>query len=148
MKVLLAVDRSPCSEAAAAQVAHLAWPAGTEIEVVSVAHTRLPLIPEPMWFLVALHEAALDEARERATEQLTRVKASLLSSVPGATVTTAVLEGRPAPAIVEEARRWQADRVVVGCHDRSRVGRWLLGSVSRAVARKAPCPVDVVAPSH
>ena len=65
MKVLLAVDRSTPSDRAVEDVRHHAWPPGTEIEVVSVAHTRWPLIPEPMWFFVALHESALDEARAR-----------------------------------------------------------------------------------
>lgn len=148
MKVLFAVDRSPCSDAAAEEVAHLAWPEDTEFEVVSVAHTRMPLVLEPMWFLVALHEAALDEARERAAEQVKRVKERLQASVPAVRVTSALLEGKPATAIVEEARRWQADRVIVGRHERSRVGRWLLGSVSHAVARQAPCPVDVLGASH
>jgi nucleotide-binding universal stress UspA family protein len=36
--------------------------------------------------------------------------------------------------------------IVVGSHGRSGVGRYLLGSVSDHVVRRAPCPVLVVRP--
>lgn len=38
MKVLLAVDGSPCSDAAIDEVAQRPWPEGTEIMVLSVVH--------------------------------------------------------------------------------------------------------------
>ena len=55
-----------------------------------------------------------------------------------------VRAGRPADAIVDVARDWSADLIVVGSHGRSGVGRVLLGSVAESVVRRAPCPVLVV----
>jgi nucleotide-binding universal stress UspA family protein len=144
MKVLLAVDRSPCSDLAVQEMVHHAWPPGTEIEVVSVAHTRIPMIPEPTLFMVALHESALDEAREEAEAQVKDVQAQLVWRLSDSHVTTTLLEGSPAQRIVEEARRWHADLIVVGSHRRTGLDRLLHPSVSRAVLRHAPCPVDVV----
>lgn len=148
MRVLLAVDRSPCSESAVEEVSRHQWPADTEFEVVSVAHTRVPVIPDPTFFLLALHESALDEAREEAAAHLKRTQTFLAASLPASRVSTAVLDGRTAKAIVDEAARWHADLIVVGSHGRSRLGALLHRSVSRAVSRRAPCAVDVVGASH
>ena len=56
----------------------------------------------------------------------------------------AVLEGSPKKRIVEEAKEWDANLVVVGSHGRRGLTRYLLGSVSEAVAMHAPCSVEVI----
>jgi len=55
--------------------------------------------------------------------------------------------GNPADAILEKARTWPADLIVVGTHGRSALGRVLLGSVSLKLIREAPCSVRVARPS-
>jgi nucleotide-binding universal stress UspA family protein len=50
-------------------------------------------------------------------------------------------------AILEQADTLMADLLVIGSHGRSGFERFLLGSVTETVARKAPCPVMVV-PAH
>ena len=54
--------------------------------------------------------------------------------------------GKPAAKIVEAARNWPADLIVMGTHGRNVVGEILLGSVARGVLHKAPCPVMVLRP--
>jgi nucleotide-binding universal stress UspA family protein len=49
--------------------------------------------------------------------------------------------GDPADRIVEEARRRDADLVVVGSHGTRLARRLLLGSVSAEVVNRAQCPV-------
>jgi nucleotide-binding universal stress UspA family protein len=148
MRVLLAVDRSPCSVRAIKDVSHRAWPPGTEIEVVAVPQTRLPLIYEPTCLCAAAHEEALDSARAAAAAQIAAVQAQLTSMLPASRVTTKLLEGKPAREIDDEARRWHADLIVVGSHGRTLLGRILRGSVSRGVLRHAPCRVEIVASAH
>ena len=46
--------------------------------------------------------------------------------------------------IVDEAKDWPADLIVVGSHGYSGVKRWLLGSVAQSVVSHAPCSVEVV----
>ena len=57
---------------------------------------------------------------------------------------TAVLDGNPKKRIVEDAAEWGAHLVVVGSHGRRGLTRYLLGSVSEAVAMRAHCSVEVI----
>jgi nucleotide-binding universal stress UspA family protein len=47
---------------------------------------------------------------------------------------------------LERARSWPADLIVMGTHGRGGFERWVLGSVTEKVLRKAPCPVLTVPP--
>ena len=58
--------------------------------------------------------------------------------------TGAVFSGNAKEVILEEARKWDADLIVVGSHGRRGFKRFLLGSVSEAVAMNAHCSVVVV----
>jgi nucleotide-binding universal stress UspA family protein len=62
----------------------------------------------------------------------------------GLKATVAVLSGNPKEVILEESKKWNADLIVVGSHGRHGFKRFLLGSVSEAVAMNAHCSVVVV----
>jgi len=64
----------------------------------------------------------------------------------GVAITTEMLEGRPADAIVLLARRSGAELIVIGSRSRPGIRHLLLGSVAEKVVRAAPCPVLVVHP--
>jgi nucleotide-binding universal stress UspA family protein len=55
-------------------------------------------------------------------------------------------DGKPAADILERAASMPADLVVMGTHGRSGFERWMLGSVTEKVLRKATCPVLTVPP--
>ena len=124
-RVLLATDGSETSAAAARALAGRPWPEGSEFTVVSVA--------EP-W---AIKSSRLEP--EEAVSSAQQVLASAELKATGA-----VLSGNPKEVILEEARRWKADLIVVGSHGRRGFKRFLLGSVSEAVAMNAHCSVVVV----
>jgi len=54
--------------------------------------------------------------------------------------------GSPAVEILKEIGRFGADLIVIGTHGHGGVTRALLGSVTRAVAAEADCPVLVISP--
>lgn len=70
-----------------------------------------------------------------------RIRAAGLA--PGA-AEAEVVTGEPGGSIVETAERTGAELIVMGSRGTGTMGRLLLGSVSRAVLRGAPCPVLVV----
>jgi nucleotide-binding universal stress UspA family protein len=69
------------------------------------------------------------------------VAAELGSIAP--TVVSGPLHGKPADALVEEARRLDARLIVVGNRRVQGIGR-ILGSVAASVAHQAPCDVYIV----
>jgi nucleotide-binding universal stress UspA family protein len=144
MKILLATDGSPCSEAVVREACHRPWPADSEVKVVSVAQAS-PFIAEPAFEGPAVHfESLLQGERERAAEKVAGAAREIGEKAPGLRISTEVLEGWPKEVIIEEAERWEADLILVGSHGHGPVTRFLLGSVSHAVALYAPCSVEIV----
>jgi nucleotide-binding universal stress UspA family protein len=70
----------------------------------------------------------------------------LEAEVPNAPITPRVRSGDAAMGIVNEARAWDADVVVMGTHGRRGASRMFLGSVAETVLRNAPCAVLVIPP--
>ena len=141
MKILLATDGSPCSELAVEEVARLPWPAGTVVRVLSVIEFNTVAGPEALEMSEAYYDALERLARgdlERVTSRLRQKAARELS------VESTSRAGSPKQVILDEAESWGADLIVVGSHGRGLAGRFLLGSVSQAVATHAGCSVEVV----
>ena len=132
MKVLLAVDLSPESDAAIKAVAARPWPQRTSFEVLSVVD---PFYGSEVPNLVQTLKQRADYAVQAALQQLR------LSSIEA---TTLVLCGNAKGVIVERARSARTDLIVVGTHTLTTVREFLHGSVARAVVRFAPCSVEVV----
>ena len=142
MKVLIAIDGSHASMLALSAAAALELPAGSTLKLVSVI-ADADDIDDAGWAAVELIRPADSMVRTRLTvrERLESLADRLEGE--GRTVTIAVLDGRPASQIVLEARRFEADLVVVGARGHSAVDRLLIGSVSSEVVDHAPCAVLV-----
>ena len=59
-------------------------------------------------------------------------------------VQTSVWYGHPAESIVEAARFYQVDLIVMSTHGRSGLGRLILGSVAESVIRGTTAPILLV----
>jgi nucleotide-binding universal stress UspA family protein len=148
MKVLLALDGSPHSHAALVEFATRPWPSGTEVQVLTVVHSSIPLLLDPAFLMAAAHmEQTLD--RRRDAPALVEAAAKIIHDANrDIGVTTKIIEGTPKDVIVEEAQSWGADLIVLGSHGYGRMRRMVLGSVAAAVVAKAPCSVQVVRAKH
>jgi nucleotide-binding universal stress UspA family protein len=148
MRILLAIDGSPHSDAAVAEVRRRPWPNGTVVEILTVIHATAPLVIDPALVMAAAHVEQLEEQRRQASQLLSAAAAKIDADHEELEVTTKILEGNPKDVIVEEAREWGADLIVVGSHGYGRLRRMVLGSVAGAVVANAPCSVQVVRDRH
>lgn len=139
MKILLAIDDSKFSEAAANSLSGQFRPGDTEVRILYVIEPIL--ISEPPQMSPGYYpevETRLPHAQEIADQT-----ANVLSAA-GFKVTTSVTLGDPRGVILDEAAQWRPDLIVMGSHGRKGFERFFLGSVSEAVARHAPCSVQIV----
>lgn len=145
MKILLAVDGSSFSNAAARELASRPWPPSSEVKVVTAYQVPMTTTPE-VWAVSDEYFPALEQIeRERAQRIVDTTLASLGESLDSAVRTSGeVLTGPASEAILDKAEAWQADLIVMGSHGYGALRRLFLGSVSQAVVSHAKCSVEIV----
>lgn len=142
MKILLAIDGSPCSDAAVAEVCQRPWPQGSEVRLITVdSPMRDELLRGGSPGVFDDINRQLRAAAQRCVDD---AAALVRRNAPALRVTSVLREGRPKDAILDEAENWQADLIVLGSHGYGAVRRLFLGSVSLAVMTNAPCSVEIV----
>jgi nucleotide-binding universal stress UspA family protein len=136
--ILVGVDGSDSSRKAATVAAELAAASGATLHVLTAVVPTRPTIPGDI-------SDRGNERRLTPVEEADLIAAEVAGSLQGVTphIETSPIHGKPADALVEEARRLGADLIVVGNRRVQGIGRFL-GSVATAVAQRAPCDVYIV----
>jgi nucleotide-binding universal stress UspA family protein len=146
MRVLLPVDGSACSENSVQTIIDRFHPEDTQVRVLHAVEwmREMPLCFQYAHGLTAGDDVlqSRNKSFEHARELVERVAAQLEFKGFHASVSTPVAD--PRHAIVEAARDWPADLIVMGSHGRRGLDRLLIGSVAEAVVRHAPCSVEIV----
>lgn len=147
MRIVLATNGSPSSEAAVGEVLRRPWPEGTEVVVVSVADLSLVHLVEPWFTAPEDHKSLRNSLVQQATASIMSAVERLETGSEGRLkISYELLHGNPKKAIVVAAERLGADLIVIGSHSDSTIDRLLLGSVTAAVASHASCSVEIVRP--
>lgn len=144
MKILIAIDGSPCSDTVVAEVIRRPWPTGSVLKVVTVDP---PLEPSLLRGTPTVLDDLAKAKRGDAAKRLNDAARIIEQGVTGVTVLPQLLEAWPKEAILDEAERWGADLIVVGSHGYGTLRRFFLGSISLTVAMNATCSVLIVRPS-
>ncbi len=146
MKILIATDGSEFSRAAVEKCSRmLNLFENPQIKIISVYEQMAPMAAEPFAISAQYYQEMMDLARKQcetfANDSVEQIKKMFPESI--SSIETEVRLGAPARVIVDEARDWNADLIVVGSHGRGFWGRLTLGSVSDAIVHHAPCSVLV-----
>lgn len=140
--VLVAVDGSPASGAAAAAGWALADAAGVPCHLLHALPEawELPVEPRAAYGLdpADLNRAAAEYARRTIVEALQD------AVQPEALEHLEIRIGRPAAAVADAVREHDAGLVIVGGKHHTALGRWLVGSTAHALVRTLDVPVLVV----
>jgi nucleotide-binding universal stress UspA family protein len=144
MKILLATDGSECSKVAVNSVAERPWPEGSEVKIISVM--EIPYLPTTeAWVLPGNYYDELEGASKAQAEAAIEYAVGRIRSgrTAGCEIIPEIKTGTARDVILEEAEKWGADLIVLGSHGYSGLQRFLLGSVSHAIANHAHCSVEI-----
>ena len=144
MRILVSTDGSDFSRAAVEKCCEIiVAPEKTSIRIVSVFEViesmDISISPE---FGRELEQSARTQAEEFAAQAVARIRECLPDS--NIDLSVQVSSGAPDRMLIETAREWQADLIVIGSHGRGFWGRMLLGSITDELVHHAPCSVLVV----
>jgi nucleotide-binding universal stress UspA family protein len=139
VRLIIGVDGSKGAEAAVEAVASRKWLAGSEARIVNATWAEPQLTSQrmggPLIEWIAGEKARIKKMVDAAVARL---------SAAGLRTTDVVKEEEPKRLLIGEAESWGADCIFVGARGMGRIERFLIGSVSSAVAARAHCSVEVV----
>jgi nucleotide-binding universal stress UspA family protein len=133
------VDFSDCARHALDHAVALARTFGSRLTVL-YAIQPIAYAAEP---LLAAALVPTPEDRARVEEDLRALAAGAPGGVP---ISTVVVDGAVVPSVLEQAAVVQADLLVLGTHGRRGFERFLLGSTTERLLRRADVPVLTVPP--
>ncbi len=140
-RILVPVDGSPTSNSGLDEALRLARAGGSKIRLLHIIDDTLAFSsPDGAgvnYVLDALRGSALQALKDAGD----RVRRARLEAETGLVEN---FTGRVADAIVEQARRWRADVIVMGTHGRRGFDRLLIGSNAELVVRHSHIPVLLV----
>jgi nucleotide-binding universal stress UspA family protein len=141
VRIVLGLDGSPDAYRALEALLTRAWSAGTSVRVVAAydgSGAALSLVPEAIEYDFELYERQRDALEQEVKQAVERLRGA------GLTAAGEVREGSPARVLLHLAEEWGADVIFLGARGDRSNDRFLLGSISSAVAARAHCSVEVV----
>jgi nucleotide-binding universal stress UspA family protein len=164
-KLVIGYDGSPVADAAIEDLVHASLPPPVDALVLSVADVWLPSeeaggdqpTPKPSssgvaggegafggrdtdWY--ALARAVLESSHAKAEQGAQR----LARLFPDWRVHPEAMADSPGWGLVDRARTWKADLIVVGAHSHTPLQRFFFGSAASAVVMQTSCSVRISRP--
>ena len=91
----------------------------------------------------------LTEIAEKYGDKLVNHVAKLIrKTIEPCVVETRVVKGKPKNEIINTARDWKADLIILGAHGHEKEDTFRIGSISAMVSTYAPCSVLIVRWRH
>ena len=145
MKLLFATDGSVYSSAALEEIVNSPYPPESSVHIISIINNAvLARGNAPMGAANEYYAEAGRIASSKAKDNVESAAKVLQMKNPALPVTTAIINGSPKSVILQEAEKLEVDLIIVGSHGYGPVKRFVLGSVSQAVALHSKCSVRIV----
>lgn len=144
VRVIIGFDGSQGAIKAVEAVAARHWRGESEFKLIAAID---PVAPSTIGRFIPPIAHLVEEVNETERELIEKLAAPCLQTLhtDGLKATLHLHAGNPKRVLIEEAESWNADAIFVGANAfGSRLERFLLGSVSAAVAARAHCSVEVV----
>jgi nucleotide-binding universal stress UspA family protein len=147
MKIVLAVDGSDYSIAAAKGLAKMPLLNDSEVNIINIYEYRaIPTsgLHSTKATLYKYPEDAIKNAQKIGKKIVSEAIKVLKEKNDSLIITTSIESGLPKKIILEKAESFDADLIVVGSQGQGAFSRFLLGSVSQYVATHAKCSVMII----
>lgn len=144
LRILAGIDGSAHASAAVEAISKRNWPEQTQVRLVVVVDTVMAFgggEDATVKWLEVDDDDNWDHVRQLFEPEAEKLRATGLDAA------IMIRRGHPTQQLLEEAESWKAHCIFVGAKGTRGIERLLLGSVSAALAARAPCSVEVVRPS-
>jgi len=142
--ILVAVDGSDTSNIALGEAIKLAKEQQAALRLIHVVDETPAYMTMDTAYALADFQKAMREAGQKVLANSAATAREAGIEVDTKFVILEVLAQRICDAIVDEAKRWPADLIIIGTHGRHGFNHLLLGSVAEGVIRLATKPVLVI----
>ncbi len=133
-RVVVPIDDTEASKIATEQGAYFAKLLNVDVTLISINEAQ-------QYVLSTLLENKLNETKIKNLDQVKQI-----AEQKGVNVSTELKRGVPADEIVNYTD--DEDLIVMASHGRTGFNRFLLGSVSEEVLKRAPCSVMIIRPNE
>lgn len=147
MKILMATDGSEFSRNAVEEFCKLITTKNhIDIKIISAVERVVPMSSEPFGASNEYYGQIEADLRKQAKESVAEAEKIINEKLPDANIfiSAEVITGNVKQIIIDEAKKFGADMIVVGSHGYGFLERVLIGSISDFVVRHSPCSVLVV----
>jgi nucleotide-binding universal stress UspA family protein len=139
MNILVALDASESSDRAIEFIQQRPWLDKDHFLIISVVEADKADVSMAS-ALTKTSEAFFGDCEKI----LTKARDSVRAALPRNKVETRILTGPVKDTIIDCARDFAADLIVMGSQGRRGINRFIIGSVAEAVLRGAPCSVQII----
>jgi nucleotide-binding universal stress UspA family protein len=142
-RIIVPVDGSDTSNLGLSEAIAFAKDQGATLRLVHIVEDRI--ISDTVDGTGVYADNFIEALREGGKSILEKAEAE--SKKYGVKAESVMLEhfgGQAAGLIIEEAKNWKADLIVLGTHGRKGITRLVLGSSAEEVVRTAPVPVLLI----
>ncbi|MFE3866628.1 universal stress protein [Flavobacterium sp. LS2P90] len=135
-KIVIAVDNDPTSEKVALNGFQLGLQLNAEIALLSVVDLTM---------LITEGAVSTKEFADLAINDYKKNQQMLVDTVfKEYKIKTFVEEGIPYEVILNVAKEWNADIIVLGTHGRTGISHLIMGSVAEKIVRHSKIPVYII----